>query len=163
MRKIIMLGLAAGAAMLCNAANAATATTTFQVKLTIQSQCTIVSVSALDFGTNGVINANIDQGNTLNVQCTNTTPYNIGLNAGANGGTIATRLMKGGPSNETIAYSLYSNPARTTVWGETIGTDTVTGTGNGASQPYPIYGRVPAQTTPAPGNYTDTITVTVTY
>ena len=26
-----------------------------------------------------------------------------------------------------------------------------------------VYGRIPAQTTPAPGNYADTITVTVTY
>ncbi|WP_163468383.1 spore coat protein U domain-containing protein, partial [Klebsiella michiganensis] len=28
---------------------------------------------------------------------------------------------------------------------------------------YTVYGRVPVQTTPAPGTYTDTITVTVTY
>ncbi|MCE3520182.1 spore coat protein U domain-containing protein, partial [Escherichia coli] len=35
--------------------------------------------------------------------------------------------------------------------------------GSGAAQPYTVYGRVPVQTTPAPGTYTDTITVTVTY
>ena len=163
MKMMFRLGLAAALMMSCGLANAATTTSTFQVKLTIQSQCTIVSTSALDFGTNGVINANIDQSNALNVQCTNTTPYNIGLNAGANGGTVATRLMKGGPSNETIGYTLYTTNARTTVWGNTVGTDTVTGTGNGASQNYPIYGRVVAQTTPTPGNYADTVTVTVTY
>lgn len=145
------------------AAEAATTSTTFQVKLTITAQCTIVNASALDFGTNGVINSNIDQTSTLNVQCTNTTPYNIGLNAGVNGGTVATRLMKGGPSNETIGYSLYTTSARTVVWGNTVLTDTVAGTGNGAQQTYTIYGRVPPQTTPAAGNYLDTITVTVTY
>jgi spore coat protein U-like protein len=39
----------------------------------------------------------------------------------------------------------------------------VSGTGNGAGQTITIFGRVPAQTTPAPGTYTDTVTVTVTY
>jgi spore coat protein U-like protein len=39
----------------------------------------------------------------------------------------------------------------------------VSGTGIGSSQNYTVYGRVQAQTTPAPGTYTDTITVTVTY
>jgi spore coat protein U-like protein len=49
------------------------------------------------------------------------------------------------------------------VWGTTINTDAVHAIGNGASQSYTVYGRVPAQTTPAPAAYTDTITVTVTY
>ncbi len=38
--------------------------------------------------------------------------------------------MLGGASNtEYVNYSLYSNPGYTTNWGNTIGTDTVTGTG----------------------------------
>jgi spore coat protein U-like protein len=49
------------------------------------------------------------------------------------------------------------------VWGITIGTDTVSATGNGAAQTHTVYGRVPAQTTPAPATYSDTVTVTVTY
>jgi spore coat protein U-like protein len=49
------------------------------------------------------------------------------------------------------------------VWGNTVGTDTVAATGSGAAQSYTVYGRITAQTTPAPGTYTDTITVTVTY
>ena len=63
----------------------------------------------------------------------------------------------------TVTYSLYSDSGRTTVWGNTVGTNTVAGVGNGASQSYTVYGRVPAQTTPAAATYTDTITVTVTY
>jgi spore coat protein U-like protein len=38
------------------------------------------------------------------------------------------------------------------------------GTGTGATQPaVTVYGRVPPQTTPAIGTYTDTVVVTVTY
>jgi spore coat protein U-like protein len=163
MKLTAKLGLAAALILVTGQAYASTTTGTFTAQLSITAQCTIVSTQTLDFGTNGVINANIDQTSTLNVQCTNTTPYNIGLDAGANGGTTTTRLLKGGPSNETIQYKLFSNAGRTTNWGETIGTDTVTGTGNGASQPFTIYGRVPPQTTPTPGAYSDTVTVTVTY
>jgi spore coat protein U-like protein len=49
------------------------------------------------------------------------------------------------------------------VWGDTIGSDTVAGTGNGAAQSYTVFGLVPVQTTPGPGTYNDVITVTVTY
>jgi spore coat protein U-like protein len=51
----------------------------------------------------------------------------------------------------------------TSNWGQTVGTDTVSSTGTGAVQSFTVYGQVPAQSTPAPGAYSDTITVTVTY
>ena len=143
-------------------AYAATTTTTFTVQMTITASCTIVSASTLNFGSQGVLTGNVDQSSTLQVQCTNTTPYNVGLNAGTGAGaTVATRKMTSGGA--TINYSLYTDSGRSTVWGNTVGTDTVSATGNGASQSYTVYGRVPAQTTPAPAAYTDTITVTVTY
>ncbi|MBY0530453.1 MAG: spore coat U domain-containing protein [Xanthobacteraceae bacterium] len=158
----ILLSLIASSAI-AGVAAAATTTTTFQVQLTIQAQCTIVSASTLDFGTAGVINTSVDQTSTLNVQCTNTTPYSIGLNAGTTvGGTIPVRLLTG-PLAATTQYSLYTTNARTVVWGNTVGVDAVSGIGNGSSQTYTIYGRVPVQATSAPGTYTDTITVTVTY
>lgn len=61
-----------------------------------------------------------------------------------------------------VPYQLYTNPARTTVWGNTIGTNTVTGTGNGLIQPLTVYGRVPSASAPA-GPYLDVITATITY
>ena len=158
----LALGLLAGLVIAGGSADAAITTTTFQVRVTIAAQCVINSAATLDFGSNGVITANIDQTSALSVQCTNTTPYNIGLNAGTgSGATVAVRLMT--LSGATIRYSLYTTAARTTVWGNTIGTDTVTGTGTGLAQTITVYGRVPVQTTPSPGTYTDTIVATVTY
>ncbi|AYG68857.1 MULTISPECIES: spore coat U domain-containing protein [unclassified Rhizobium] len=142
---------------------AATATANMTVRITIQAQCLIQSANDLDFGTNGVIAANIDQATTIGVQCTSGQSYNIGLSAGAgSGATTAVRVMTG-PSSATINYGIYRDAARTQTWGITIGTDTVTGTGNGAVQNVNVYGRVPPQTTPAAGVYTDTVAVTVTY
>jgi spore coat protein U-like protein len=130
--------------------------------MTVTSSCVINSASTLDFGSTGVLTANVDNTSTIAVQCTNTTPDNIGLDAGlGTGATVAVRKLTNGAN--TINYSLYTTAARTTVWGNTVGTNTVAGTGSGASQNYTVYGRVPAQTTPTPAAYTDTITVTVTY
>jgi spore coat protein U-like protein len=145
------------------ASHAATATSTFTVQATIVATCTINSASTLNFGNSiGVLAANVDQTSTIQVTCTNTTPYNIGLDAGTgSGATLAVRKLTSGGA--TINYSLYTSNAYSTVWGITPGTDTVAGTGNGASQSYTVFGRIPAQTTPAPGTYADTITVTVTY
>lgn len=143
-------------------AEAATTTTTFQVQMTITASCIINSASTLNFGSSGVIAAAVNQTSTIQVQCTNTTPYSVGLNAGtATGATVTTRKMTAGAN--TISYALYSNAGMTTNWGQTVGTDTVAGTGNGAAQSFTVYGQVPAQTTPAPAAYADTITVTVTY
>ena len=143
-------------------AQSATATTTFTVQITLQASCIINSAGTLNFGTAGVLSANVDATSTISVQCTNTTPYTISLNPGTgSGATVAARLMTF--SSTTVTYSLYRDASRTLVWGQTIGTDTVAGTGNGSAQAYTVYGRVPAQTTPAPATYTDTITVTVTY
>src|SRR3954453_9291316 len=134
---------------LAGAGPAASTTTTFAVQATITATCTINSASTLNFGNQGILAANVDQSSTVQVTCTNTTPYNIGLDAGTgSGATVATRKMTSGGA--TVNYSLYSDSAHTTVWGTTIGTDTVAATGNGTGQSYTVYGRVPPQTTPAP-------------
>lgn len=62
-----------------------------------------------------------------------------------------------------VNYNLYREAGRLTNWGNTVGTDTVGGTGTGLIVNSTVYGRVPVQTAQAPGTYTDTITVTVTY
>jgi spore coat protein U-like protein len=136
------------------------ATTTFTVTVVVQATCTI-SASALAFGT--YTTALASSNSTVSVSCTNTTPYNVGLNAGtATGATVTNRSMVG-PGSALLHYSLFSNSTHTTNWGNTIGTDTVTGTGNGAVQGLTVYGQIPAGQRPTPGNYTDTITATVTY
>ena len=148
--------------LLCaiNQAHASTATTTFGVSATVQSTC-LISATSLAFGTyTGVA---VNSTSTVSVTCTNTTTYNVGLNAGlASGATVTTRKMTG-PSSSLLAYSLYSDSARSVNWGQTVGTDTVSGTGNGSAQSLTVYGLLPGAQYVNPGSYTDTITATVTY
>ena len=143
---------------------AATTTTNFNVQITITNSCTIVSATNLNFGSVGVIGAaGVDSTSTITVQCTSLAPYNVGLSAGiGSGATVGSRFMTSAASNK-VGYSLYQDAAHSLVWGETIGTDTIAGTGTGASQALTIYGHVPSQATPAAAVYNDTVTATVTY
>ena len=142
------------------ATQAATATTTFQVTATVQATC-LISATNLAFGTyTGVVASSTS---TITVTCTNTSPYNVGLNPGtAPGATVTTRKMTG-PGAALLAYALYQDAGHTINWGQTVGTDTEAGTGNGSAQTLTVYGLLGAGQFPAPGAYVDTITATVTY
>ncbi|AKU22743.1 spore coat U domain-containing protein [Massilia sp. MB5] len=156
--------LAAGVPLLVSAAvyTNGSKTATFDVTMKIIADCTIAA-SNLDFGqSQGVLNATVAVNTTINVTCTNTTPYNLGLSAGTGtGSTGTTRYMSGtGGNTGTVRFNLYQT-AGATLWGDTQGTDTRSGTGTGALQAITVYGEVPAQTTPAPDTYKSTITATV--
>jgi spore coat protein U-like protein len=138
-----------------------TATTTFNVTATVPTACT-VAANNLNFGTVGVLAANADASTTLSPLCTNGTPYNIGLDGGLSGATDPTqRKMTLGA--QSVLYGLYRDSARSLPFGNTIGTNTLTGTGTGLAQSVPVYGRIPPQSCPSPGTYNDTIVVTLTY
>ncbi len=138
-----------------------TRTATFLVSLTLTSDCQI-STNPLNFGSSGVLQAAINQTATLNVTCSSSTPYNIGLDAGSvTGSTVAARLLANGST--TVQFQMYQDTARSIVWGNTIGTNTLTGTGTGAVQALTVYGQVPTQTTPAAATYTSTVTMSVTF
>ncbi len=51
---------------------------------------------------------------------------------------------------------------RTAPWFTDAG-NVATGSGTGNGQSLTVYGRVPVQTTPVAGTYTDTVVVTITY
>lgn len=135
---------------------------TFDVTMRIVADCTIAA-NGMDFGQNqGVLAATVNAQSSINVTCTNTTPYNVGLNAGTGTGSSGTtRYMSGtGANTGTVQFNLYQ-AAGSTPWGNTQGTNTMAGTGNGTQQTLTVYGEIPAQNTPAPDSYKSTITATV--
>jgi spore coat protein U-like protein len=168
MHKFLKVTLVAGALAAVGVANAATRTTTFPVTATVATNC-LVSAAALGFGTYTQGNGDVDATSVVSVRCSTGLAFNVGLDAGLTGGaTVTTRRMLSGANQ--LAYSLFQEVARTTNWGNTVGTDTRTGTGAGFAaaniQALTVFGRVPDsvanQGVPA-GAYTDTVTVTVTY
>lgn len=131
----------------------------FNVTAAVEPAC-LVSAQPINFGNQGVLSNTVDATGTITLTCTANLAYSIALNGGLTGSPPTARQMVLGGSS--ILYGLYRDAARSNVWGSTAG-QVVTGTGSGASQNVTVYGRVPAQPTPAPGNYTDTVVVTVSY
>ncbi len=121
-----------------------------------------VTASRMDFGTEGLLDANVDTTNSIDVTCTFGVDYSIGLSGGMSG-AVNPELRKMRRAGEEITYAIYQDAARTLPWGDTIGVNTQSGRGDGSPQSYTGYGRVPPQPTPGTGTYRDTVLVTVTY
>lgn len=131
----------------------------FNVRATIANDC-VINAGNLDFGANSILNGERRASSALSVQCTANNPYQIAFNGGQNG-TVAARRMVNPATGETVAYKLSSSmdgPA----WGDgTLGTSVYGGVGSGRVQSVPVHGTVPAQRTPSPGSYRDTVTATL--
>lgn len=134
--------------------------TSFAVTAIILPSCTITSAN-LGFG---IYSGSVKDATAIvTVRCSNGTPYNVGLNAGsAPGATVSARKMMG-PANALLNYGLFRDSGRTSNWGNTVGTDTKSGSGNSANQSLYIYGRIAAQQRVTPGAYADTIIAMITY
>lgn len=132
---------------------------TFTVQAYVDRICN-VAADDLIFASRGVLKSQVDAASLIKVSCTLGLPYTIGLNGGI--ANLAPTARKMTHSGQSITYGLYQDTARTLPWGNVAGQITG-GTGTGLIQNLAVYGRVPAQTTPSPGTYTDTVVVTVTY
>ena len=105
---------------------------------------------------------------TLSVSCSSPDPtdstMSIALSPGSSG-NINARTMQAG--SHPLYYNLYTNAARTIIWGDD------TGGGQSVTAGFPatsraavklsIYGRIPAQQNAWVGVYHDAVTVTVSY
>jgi len=156
---LLMLGMMPWAEL---HAQAQTATTTFRVTAKVQAVCAITA-SDLAFGTYTSQSGTPLQGTTiLRATCTPGSTYNVGLNEGTSpGSTVNARKMASGAN--ALNYQLYSDASRSTIWGNTVGTDTVTGVGTGLAIDHTVFGAVPAAQTVPAGDYADTITVRIYY
>jgi spore coat protein U-like protein len=141
--------------------NFITDTRTVQVTLQQVSPGCGIGANSLNFG--NYSGAMLDATTTLQIACTSGTSYNVGLNAGIGyGATVNIRKMTG-PAGALLNYGIFSNSTRSHNWGNTVGADTVSGTGNNAIQNLIVYGEIPAGQSVGTGSYTDTIIATLTY
>src|SRR6476661_5222729 len=116
---VLMLGLMPWAEL---HAQSQTASTTFRVSAKVQAVCEVTATD-LAFGTYTSQAGTPLQGTTLlRATCTPGSTYNVGLNEGTSpGATINARKMVSG--TQALNYQLYSDSARSRVWGNTTGTD----------------------------------------
>ena len=145
-------------------------TSAFTVSVTVTAACS-VTATALNFGSVAApIASAVTSTATITALCTNTTPYSIGLGNGANA-SGSQRRMQQGSTGQYVSYNLYTNSGYSQPWSGTTSATSCTngsgtcvlGTGSGSNQSITVYGKVPAQSSPAVGTYADTVVVTLTY
>lgn len=161
--------IVAGSMGLSATSYAATATGTMAVQTTVATACTI-SAGALTFASYDPTSSSDSEATAaISSTCTAGGAAKITMSQGANiqsGSTDAVpkRAMKTGDglAGQILAYHVYSDDDRTTVWGNTDATGkAVTGTGSAVSTP--VYGQIPKNQVAIAGTFTDTVAVTITY
>jgi spore coat protein U-like protein len=168
MHKILTATLAVGVMAAGVAQSATTITSNFQVSATVQATCS-ATAAALAFPTYTPGAGAQTSSSAITVKCTKGTAYTVTLNAGSTTGDAYTqRLMVNGTTN-FLQYNLFTDNTFATVFGDGTGaTGKVTGAGAGVAtaNTVTVYGQLPDNATnqaAVPGNYTDTIQVSVTY
>jgi spore coat protein U-like protein len=157
-----------------SSANAGTATGLTKATATLASFCSMTA-QPINFGNvAGPTNNQYSSQSNVSVLCTKNSSYTITLNLGVNTQGQTTRNMIGAKSGQILNYMICRTPSMSGTWGVndqcaqpwfSIGATnyyTVTGTGTGTSQSYPMYGVVQTGYY-TPDNYSDTITATINY
>ncbi|VVE87113.1 Csu type fimbrial protein [Pandoraea bronchicola] len=145
----------------CGSAMTAVPGTPFSANVTVINNCTIAATN-ITFATQSALANPVTGAGQLMVQCTNNDAYRVSLSGGLLG-TVTSRSMSG-LTGASVGYQLYLDSGYATIWGDgTSGTSQLAGIGTGLVQFIPIYARVPSQSTPAPGVYTDTVTATIQF
>ncbi|MGV2293385.1 spore coat U domain-containing protein [Trinickia sp. YCB016] len=135
----------------------------FTVTANVINNCNI-SATAMSFGSTSVLTSALTATSTISVQCTSGDAWELALNGGSTSASVTARKMAGTSYGSTVSYQLYTDSARSTIWGDgTSSTSMVTGTGTGAAATVTVYGKVPVQTTPRPDSYSDTVTATISF
>ncbi|WP_231395011.1 spore coat U domain-containing protein [Herbaspirillum sp. AP02] len=162
MKKSTALFLAAGLLPgLSLDALAVSTTGQLDISAIVPTQC-VVQSAALPFGvySSGALQQNAQIG----VACSAGTSYTVSLDAGTGaGGNVASRKLSTADGANSLNYGLYQDAARTRTWGNSSGSETVTGVGTGTAQNLPVYGYIPAGQTVRAGSYSDVVAITLSY
>jgi spore coat protein U-like protein len=138
--------------MTAGSAMAQTDTDTLTVTATVLDAALITSVGDIAFGNyDPTDSVPTDADGSVTIRATDGLLYTVYIGAD--------RSMTFGAYN--LDYELYSDAARSSVWGSTFATgESYTSTSN-AEMTYDIYGRVAALQDVGAGAYSDTVTITV--
>ncbi len=134
-----------------------------------QSRCSIGGVS-INFGNYNIFSPSpTDSIGIINLNCENVPWVDLKLGVSSTSGTFNPRRMKRSGGSDVLEYNIFTDPARTVIFGDgTGGTQTIRvhkPPGTPAKEPWSsqitIYARIPpGQDVPA-GDYSDSLTITV--
>lgn len=153
--------------LLAATAEAGVATSNMNVTATVASSCSITA-GAMAFGTyDAVAGTQIDGSATLSVACSKGAVTTITLGQGGNAASGSTdlapqRRMKDA-SNNTLGYTLYTDPTRQTAWGNTSAVGVAYTSTSAAATNLTVYGRITASQDVPAGAYSDVVVATISF
>ena len=157
--------IAAGAALVTTTGlSAASNTASMPVSATVTNNCTITT-NPIAFGSYDPIVANattdLDATGAVVIACTKGAVTTLGLDTGANSSASTRRLASSG---DFLAYELYQDSNRSTVWGNSGAALYNSGTSpSKGARTFQVYGRITSGQDVQAGAYTDTIIATVNF
>lgn len=128
--------------------------------------CSYVAVAGVSFGSYDVFAASpTDSAGSVSYSCMGGATVTITLSIGNAPTYNPRRMLRAGGGS--LAYNLYLDAARTSIWGDGAGGVTARYgpimPADGVTVVVPIFGRIPAAQDVAVGVYTDTITATINF
>lgn len=136
--------------------SAAIATSTIAISATVLPSCT-VSSSPVAFGAY-TPNTMASRQGLLTVRCTLGAAYSVALDEGAAGDGGSRHMVRS--DGAKLPYDLYRDSAHQQRWGS--GSASRAGTGSGSDEAMTLYAAIPPNTA-QPGDYSDNVTVMVSY
>ncbi|MFM5885436.1 MAG: spore coat U domain-containing protein [Novosphingobium sp.] len=156
-----LIVLAAAAMLAATPAHAGRATYTMPVRAQVINGCT-VNALPLIFTVPVPTNLNVDSSTTISIACTPNIPFTLDIDNGLYANGINRRVFNA-TANAFINYDVYKDPPRSQVWG-TGGAKNLTGnSGITGLVVLPVYGRLASSRNLKAGNYSDTLTVTISF
>lgn len=122
-----------------------------------------VTTTPMSFGSYDVFSATPnDTSSTVTVTCDISAPFTLTMNAGTTAGaTISNRRLA--YNTQILNYNIFTDASRTTTWGDGVTGASVSGTGVPGGTAVIAYASLNARQNVTAGNYSDNVTVTVTY
>ncbi|MBT6343696.1 MAG: spore coat protein U domain-containing protein [Tateyamaria sp.] len=160
--------IAFGSAFFCSHSRADSVNSIMNVSVSVKHSCSI-NTTPMAFGAYDGVSTNASRSlattATIISTCTSGTGAHITLNTGTFAGSgsadAPVRRMSAG-EGKYLVYQVYSDFTRHTVWGNTVPTG-VALTGTGAAQTLTVYGSIPSAQMVPQGDYSDQISITITY
>lgn len=137
--------------------------------------CRVINGGGVAFGSYDMLSAApTDSQGVVTVQCDRDAgpprvSMTVRIDQGANGSSVqGRRMLHTGGSGSVLAYNLYRDASRSSVWGASDGIDTAGATlfvpnRGSASVQFTIYGRMPPRQNGHVGSYADALQLTIVY
>jgi spore coat protein U-like protein len=131
-----------------------------------------MAVESVAFGTYNIVNkSDLDSTGTLLISCIDDISNNfqspvlsIAIGLSTVSGSVRDRKMQILEGKDTLHYNLFTDAARTVVWGNTVGLNALTAQtslSGGTQFRIPIFGRIPAGQDVSAGMYSDRVTLSI--